>query len=797
MNTLTEVVGFEPVNAQTGKEIKLSMQRLLLVGKVLPVGARLVVQHTFSSQENEPLEVIYSFPLPRDAALRRFRVTGKGFSVHSQLKPVEEAVKAYEEGIEKGHLSTLVRQYRDGMVNLNLGNLRPKETITVYLELLAGVELHDRGFRFRFPFTLAPGYHSRARSVAVDAGTGEIELSEDQFGDLILPQFKEDSSQLHQVGFDLSIYLPTAIAEVGSPSHGIRFSMGGLQRGRVTLAEDHDLPNRDLVLDVKAKENLLGVVTGMGKDGKGHFVAILPSESFGKRPDGPRRIVFVVDRSGSMGGAPIDQAKKAIEACLGALSGTDQFSLVAFDNHIESFRQNLVSGTMESREALRNFLQGIDARGGTELAAGFMAAARMLGREGGDVMLVTDGQVMGTEDILKKARSAGIRIHILGIGSASQDRFLSLLAQQTGGVSRFLTPRERIDLPAVELFASIGKPIAASIQVKTEKLPGVVILPEPQSAVFAGTPLVVYGETEGQAEGALRFEWTADQEKHCLVEPLQIKQDSIGETLRLIRGAKLITDTESRVPGSEVPGAAGKRQEDRLLKRLEALSQTYGLASRQMALVAVVEREGDKPGQLPETRIVPVGIPQDVSFGSYFADQGAMPMRMLGSVKAMRGVRLAALGSASLDAELMSLVGSAQRIAYPKKSNGATKGFGGAEDLLLELAARIESDGGMPGTNDEQRVLSTLGALFFFVAEGHTSQAGAFRTHVQRMIAFLQSDITKHLTADKEMIVRRVCKEVSIDRMIPGDWALFIGEVSSGQSLDSAMWNKIELALTN
>ena len=43
---------------------------------------------------------------------------------------------------------------------------------------------------------------------------------------------------------------------------------------------------------------------------------------------------------------------------------------------------------------------------------------------GGDVLVITDGQVMGTEDIIAKARSLGVRIHCLGIGSASQDRFL-------------------------------------------------------------------------------------------------------------------------------------------------------------------------------------------------------------------------------------------------------------------------------------------------------------------------------------------------------------------------------------
>jgi hypothetical protein len=44
------------------------MQRLWLVGRILGVGARLLVKHTFRSGEKKPLEVIYGFGLPRDAA---------------------------------------------------------------------------------------------------------------------------------------------------------------------------------------------------------------------------------------------------------------------------------------------------------------------------------------------------------------------------------------------------------------------------------------------------------------------------------------------------------------------------------------------------------------------------------------------------------------------------------------------------------------------------------------------------------------------------------------------------------
>ena len=236
MPTTEEIRSFGPVATDTNQKLNLAMQRLFLMGQILPIGARLIVQHSFQCEGTKPLELIYTFPLPRDAALRRFRVSGKGFSVRSQLKPVDEAIKIYEQGIEGGHLSTLVRQYADGLVSLTLGNIRPGELVTVNLEMLTGVEIHDDGIRFRFPFTLSPSYHSKAKAVAVDPGAGEMELPEEEFGDLILPQFRADASSLHQIGFDLSIHFPQSFKEISSPSHALRVAMPAQKSARVSLA---------------------------------------------------------------------------------------------------------------------------------------------------------------------------------------------------------------------------------------------------------------------------------------------------------------------------------------------------------------------------------------------------------------------------------------------------------------------------------------------------------------------------------------------------------------------------------
>ena len=196
---------FIPMVAGTAEPVRLSMQRLWLTGQVLAAGARLIVQHVFRSEEQKHIEVIYSFPLPRDAAMRRFRITGDGFESYSELIETEAAIKAYEEGIAQGSLSALARQYGDGIVNLTVGNVRPGETVTVCLEILAGVELKDDGFRFRFPFTLAPCYHAKARVAMISPGEAEMELPTAEFGDLILPRFRDDATALHQIGFELSL----------------------------------------------------------------------------------------------------------------------------------------------------------------------------------------------------------------------------------------------------------------------------------------------------------------------------------------------------------------------------------------------------------------------------------------------------------------------------------------------------------------------------------------------------------------------------------------------------------------
>jgi Ca-activated chloride channel homolog len=746
---------FAAVRADDQRPIQLAMQRLWLAGKLLPVGAHLTVQHVFRSQEDKPLEVVYAFSLPRDAALRAFRITGQDFEVHSELKPQEDAVKVYERAIAEGDLTALARQHADGVINLSAGNIRPGETVTVLLECVAGVEMRDGGFRFRFPFTLAPNYHSRMRAANISPGAGEIELPQDEFGDVLLPAYHLDASDLHEVGFAVSASGGRNLKSISSPSHAIAVQLDDDGPTTISLAPERDVPDRDLVLDVQFREQSAQVLAGPIEEGKSAFAAIVPSTAFGKTTNAPRRVAILLDRSGSMRGAAITQARNAIAACLAALCVDDWFALVAFDNRVECLTDVLLPGTLENRSRAQKFLESIDARGGTELAKGFEKAAGVLAGAG-DVLILTDGQVSGTEEILSRARALGIRLWCLGIGSASQDRFLTLLARETGGVSRFATPNERVDMAAVDLFAAVGRPVATGLKAGG----AVSVAPEPAGAVFEGTPVLLFGEASGK-DAVVRLTWDSGN----LSLPVPPGDASLGKTLRLLQGSRLITDWESRYPAQEALATIEKRQQSRVAGRLRSLSESYGLASREMALVAVVQRAGDNAGELPVTRVVPVGMPLGMHFNAIFrgVDRAAAAMTLC---TAPRSALASRIRMAHVSAKPPAPgAGPGELTALFSKADNQTDT---AEDILIEIASHLEPDGGMAGQNPKQRATRSIAVLYAMISHGHTPTAGAFRSHVARLVYFLEH--LNNLDASERMIVERALKASSSGHAPAGDW---------------------------
>jgi Ca-activated chloride channel family protein len=576
-----------------GSSLKLELQQVVLSGTLLPVGARLKVQHLFRSAESRPTEVIYAFTLPRDGAMKGFHVRGETFEIQSELRETKQAEQIYEDALEKGHLATLAREYQDGVVNISLGNLRPRETVIVTLDLLAGTELHDNGFRFRFPFTLPMGYHPQGVASVDDSGGVRIDLPP-EFGDMILPSWTNESDRLHRIGLNLKLMTAGNGVSLSSPSHTIRMEPNS-DGYTLKLADVEQIPDHDLVLDIRFDQPRRMYFSGKGPDGLQHFIFAIPSSDLGQVARQARRVTFVVDHSGSMEGRPLQTVKALLNKTLAQLSSADEFNIVAFESTAHALWDNPKRATQEAVQEAHRFLTELHATGGTELLQGLELGVKC-SHTGTDVVLITDGSVFGTEAIIGKARELGMRIHVLGICEEGQERFLNQLSRQTGGVCRTILPGESIEQSCSHLASILGSCVASDLRV-TSKSKSLRIEPNLPQAVFAQCPLVVMGDLDPHEVPQITLSYAAEGTTKSLLLDGSCAAQEAGETVALLRGSRLITDYQAF---PETDGVKGK-------EKLKALSQRFGLASQEMSLVAVIKRPGDELLEPPTTKVVAVG----------------------------------------------------------------------------------------------------------------------------------------------------------------------------------------------
>ena len=181
----------------------------------------------------------------------------------------------------------------------------------------------------------------------------------------------------------------------------------------------------------------------------------------------PVNLAFVLDRSGSMSGAKIELAKRAIETAVDRLLPTDRFAVVCYDDRIDV----VVEGTSASREAKTNAmerLRAIDARGSTDLGGGYLRGAEQVALAVADagsgqgvnrVLLLTDGLanqgITDPAELTKHAgelRARGVTTTTFGVGEDFDEALLQGMADAGGGHFYFIGNAAQIqDLIASEV----------------------------------------------------------------------------------------------------------------------------------------------------------------------------------------------------------------------------------------------------------------------------------------------------------------------------------------------------------
>jgi len=496
--------------------------------RVAGVVAAIELAQTFVNTTGTAIEATYIFPLPDRAAVHRFKMEVAGRVIDGVIDERGAAREQYDQAIAAGHRAAITEEERPGVFTLRVGNLMPGEAATVRLSLVGPLPVDDGEVTFRFPLVVAPRYIPGARLAGDQAGLGR-EADTD-----LVPDASRISPPVLLPGCPNPVRLGLRVAledgvmrDVASSLHAVTTTRRDAQIVEVQPGERLD---RDFILRwrIDGKELASSLVCADDPGGgAGSFALTVVPPSTTAIAAKPRDVVFVIDRSGSMGGWKMVAARRAAARMIDTLTSRDRFCAIAFDNQVELVPTGImVDATDRNRFRAVEALAKVDARGGTEIAEPLRRALGLLSGGTSDrervIMLVTDGQVGNEDHILRELAPAlrNIKMFTLGIDQAVNAGFLRRLAAAGGGLCELVESEDRLDAVMAKVHRRIGTPIATEIALRGTGLELVrgSFAPAKLPDVYAGAPVVILGRYRGAAPAGAAIE---------------IEGTSLGDPLRM------------------------------------------------------------------------------------------------------------------------------------------------------------------------------------------------------------------------------------------------------------------------
>jgi hypothetical protein len=177
-----------------------------------------------------------------------------------------------------------------------------------------------------------------------------------------------------------------------------------------------------------------------------------PARTGDPRP--PVDVALVLDRSGSMGGSKFSMARTAVQHAIRLLAPTDALAVVCYDDRVDTLLAR-TAASVEAKALALDRLAVTDARGSTDLAAGWLQGAAQLAPVTPEarrrVLLLTDGlancgvtEPAELEAAAQSLRAQGIITSTFGLGADFDEALLSRLATAGGGRFYFIEQATQI-----------------------------------------------------------------------------------------------------------------------------------------------------------------------------------------------------------------------------------------------------------------------------------------------------------------------------------------------------------------
>lgn len=465
------------------------------------------VEQTFVNSSSVQQEGTYLYPLPEGATPSAFTMTVGDKTMEPKILSHDEAHSIYE-----GY----VRRYKDPALLEYVGRSLVK--ISVFPIPPQG----ERTIRMRYTEILKP--QGDVRKYAYP-------LSTSRFG----------NRPVGTATVTIKLMTNAPIKNVYSPTHDLSVRKTDERTATASWEGQNDISDRDLTLFYSTSKDDVGLslLTYKSGDRDGYFMLLAaPRVTIPKDRIIAKHVVFVLDRTGSMQGKKIEQARKSLLFCLNNLNAKDRFDVITFNESADVLYPNLVAASEENVSKAKHFVENIEASGGTNIDEALKSALGLFNNEDSRenmVVFLTDGlptvgetnvntilqhfkEVNGdkvTENdrpVVKLARAGGkkeggkhVRLFSFGLGYDVNVPFLDRLSDLGRGDSDYVKPEEDVEAKVTAFYSKVTSPILSNVKIAFDGADVYDVYPKVLPDLFKGSQLVISGRFRGAGHGTVRL----------------------------------------------------------------------------------------------------------------------------------------------------------------------------------------------------------------------------------------------------------------------------------------------------
>jgi Ca-activated chloride channel family protein len=486
------------------KEVPVPLKHTSVNGTIDGYIATVDVTQQFHNPYSSKIEAVYVFPLPDNAAVNEFVMKVGERKIRGIIREREQAEKIYSQAKSQGHVASLMTEERPNIFTQKVANIEPGKQIDINIRYFNTLQYDDGAYEFVFPMVVGPRYNPPASADGIGAvARGQI----GQSGQPVeVSYLKPEERSGHDVSVSLQIRAGVEIRSVRSVNHQVVVKDQSESEQLVTLAAGETIPNKDFVVRyrVAGEKITTGLMTHRDDHGQYFTLMLYPPAELATIERSPMEMVFVLDCSGSMNGAPIQQARAAIAHSIKSLTPRDTFQIIDFSESASQLGREPIIATPENIRKGLAYLASRNGQGGTQMIEGVKAALDFPHDEGRYrlVSFMTDGFIGNDHDILTAVsqKIGASRIFSFGVGQSPNRYLMDRMAVLGRGAVAYLSLNDDPVAVMEQFQERISHPAMTDLTIDWGHMHVKDVYPRILPDLIVGRPVVVTGRFTGEPD---------------------------------------------------------------------------------------------------------------------------------------------------------------------------------------------------------------------------------------------------------------------------------------------------------